>query len=212
MASTPPTAIEARGAAVPPPVAGVPGDVDSGDFSLHLHVEDVGVGVDEERAFLTTPLTFDERRKVSEKDVDILEDVAFGEFTTNFGVVGGLRQVGVADGRLSGRHPLLRRTREDEVVEVARHPQTLAGLEEVVRVDGVARDPDRSQRGKVGYWRNEAAQKLLEGLGIVDPALHHLRSHIRCILEHTRPKFHLLLVHDGFSWRFSSRASGLLKR
>jgi len=80
--------------------------------------------------------------------VDVLEDIAFGQFGTDLGVIGVLCQVSVADGRFIRRHLLLRRTRKDEVVEVARHPQTLADLEEVVRVDGVAGDRERGQAGE----------------------------------------------------------------
>lgn len=210
MAGTPPRASDAMGAAEPLPVAGEPVDVDNEDFSLHLHVEDVGVAVVEECAFLATPLTLDERRKMGKKHVDVLENVAVGEFATDFGVVGGLRQVGIADGRFVRRH-LLRFTRKDEVVEVARRPQTFTGLEEVVRVDGVAGDRERGQVGEASFCRNEARQKFLEGFGIVNPALHHLRRHVRSVFEHACPEFHLLLVHDGFSLRFSSFASGLLR-
>ena len=64
---------------------------------------------------------------MNEKRVDVLEDMTLGQFATDFGVIGGLRQVSIADGRIIRRHLLLRRTRKDEIVEVARHPQALAG-------------------------------------------------------------------------------------
>ena len=148
MAGIPPTAIEANGDAKPLPTVGAPEDVDSEDFTVHLHVKDVGAAVVEERAFLATPLTLDERRKMNEKRVDVLEDMAFGQFAADLCIVGSLCQVGIANSGLICRHLYLRRTRQDEVVEVARHPQTFSGLEEIVWVDGVDSDRERSQAGE----------------------------------------------------------------
>ena len=129
----------------PLPFVGVPEDVNSG---VHLHVEDVGIAVVEQSAALAAPLTLDESCEMDKERVDVLEGIAFWQFATDFGVIGGLCQAGVADGRFIRRHLLLRRTRKDEVVEVARHTQTLVGLEEVMRVDGVAGDSERGQTGE----------------------------------------------------------------
>lgn len=84
---------------------------------------------------------------MDEKRTYVFEDVAFGEFGTDLSIIGGLRQVGIAHGRFIRRH-LLRCTRKDKVVEVARRPQTLADPEKVVRVDGVAGDGEQGQAGE----------------------------------------------------------------
>ena len=165
----PPTVSEAIGAAVPPPVVDAPVDVDSEDFTVHLHVEDVGVAIVEERSFLATPLTLDESCEMDKERVDVLEGIAFWQFATDFGVIGGLCQAGVADGRFIRRHLLLRRTRKDEVVEVFRRPQTLVGLEEVKRVDGVAGASERGQAGE---------------------ATDHVDRHSRCATQNGFDHFH----------------------
>lgn len=124
----------------------MPVDEDSEDFTTHLHVEDIAAAVVvEQRTVLATPLTLDESCEMSKEKVDILEDIAFGKFAGDFRIIGGLHQIGIADGGLIRRHFLLRRTRKDEVVEVVRRPQTFTGLEEIGRIDLIRRNRDRGQ-------------------------------------------------------------------